>query len=115
MPQSPRMGDTFRMTCSVVINGLWNTSMVFRNTADGSEIRGNVSKCNRQPSVGSRICSTVKFYADADILSYTCNLEFLANQREEPQNPMFQNSKWTTEFDKDIACYLPKVYLEGKF
>lgn len=111
-PSHPVEGDVFILNCSVIVNGLWNTSLVFRSNSDESEIRGEMSECNGQPSTGTKICSTVRIKAETDILAYSCRLEFPTIARHDPINPIFRNSKWTDAFNKEVVCYLPEVYLE---
>ena len=113
IPPHPVAGDVLEMTCSVVVHGLWDASLVFRNAYGGSEIRGETTECDDPPNLGSKFCSTVNITVEADILAYNCRLEFLSMDRHDPTHTMFKNSKWTDAFDKKVVCYLPKVYLEG--
>src|SRR6218665_2729451 len=110
IPPHPVAGDVLEMTCSVVVHGLWDLSLVFRNAYDGSEIRGETTECD---DLGSQFCSTVSIKAEANILAYGCRLEFLSMDRHDPTHTVFKNSKWTDAFNKEVVCYLPKVYLEG--
>lgn len=113
-PQNPKNGDLLTLSCSVIVNGLWDVSLVFFNNYDESKIIGETKLCGgRQPSIGSKICSAISVQADADILAYSCRLEFFPSKRQEPKNPAFKSSKWTTDFTGIFECYLPKVYLEG--
>lgn len=112
-PRNLKKGDSLILNCSVIVNGFWDASLVFFNDYDQSKITGETKMCGRKPSIGSKICSTVSVQADTDILAYSCRLEFFPNRRQEPKNSAYQSSKWTTDFNTNFECYLPKAYLEG--
>jgi len=112
-PQNLKKNDTLILSCSVVVNGMWNVSLIFRNEFDDTEITGETKTCGGPRKLGSRICSEIRLKVDADILSYSCRLEFTSAGRHNPKNPMFLNSKWTSAFNKEVLCILPKIYLQG--
>ena len=103
------------LSCSVIVNGLRNASLIFRNDYDESEITGIMSECDSQPSIGTKICSTVEVTADADILAYSCRLKFPPSEGHDDKTTLFHSSTWTAEFNEEIICTLPKIYLEGKY
>src|ERR1043165_2610758 len=102
------------MSCNVIVNGLRNASLIFRNDYDESEVTGIMSECDSKPSIGTKICSTVKVTADADILAYSCRLRLTPSERHYTK-AWFQNSTSTADFNEEIICTFPKIYLEGKY
>lgn len=119
-PENPKIGDSITLNCSVIFNGMWNVSLVFFNNYDESRIVGETMECGSQPSIGSKICSTVNVPNDAPVvLAYSCILEFLPDMRLEPNDsPEWTTSNWTnsnftTDFNKVVECYLPRVYFKG--
>ena len=114
-PQNPKNGDVLILNCSVVFNGFWNATLVFRSDFDETVTRGEVSECGIQPSVGHRICSTVKVKAGTTIFAYSCLLEFASEGRHDPINSMFKHSQWTAAFNRKVVCNLPKTYITCEY
>lgn len=112
-PATPKLNDTLTLSCSVVVNGMWNASLIFRDEQDNSVVIGEPESCGTPPNLGSKLCSLVKVTANKDIFAYSCRLVFPPEGRHVPTNQVFQNSKWTAEFNREVACYLPQIYLEG--
>lgn len=113
-PQNPKKNDTLILSCNVIVNGMWNAYLTFRNEYDDTDISGETKTCGVPRKLGSKICNSITIKAYADILSYSCQLKFHSTKKHAPKNPIFRNSKWTSAFNRDVVCNLPKIYLQGK-